>query len=61
MNSKEDASVIFRDAKIHNLTGPNHVWIVTEQALSANNVPTGILGLELHYSNNEREHIRVNS
>lgn len=41
------------------MTGPNHVWIVTEQALNANNVPSGVLGLELHYSNNEREHIRV--
>uniref|UniRef100_A0A336MEH8 Glutamate [NMDA] receptor subunit 1 n=1 Tax=Culicoides sonorensis TaxID=179676 RepID=A0A336MEH8_CULSO len=56
--NKEDASIIFRDAKLHNLTGPGHVWIVTEQALNANNVPPGVLGLELHYSNNEREHIR---
>uniref|UniRef100_A0A336KU67 Glutamate [NMDA] receptor subunit 1 n=1 Tax=Culicoides sonorensis TaxID=179676 RepID=A0A336KU67_CULSO len=47
-----------KDAKLHNLTGPGHVWIVTEQALNANNVPPGVLGLELHYSNNEREHIR---
>lgn len=51
--------MIFRDARAHNLTGSGHVWIVTEQALHANNTPPGILGLELNYSQRENEHIRV--
>lgn len=57
--SKEDASVIFRDAKAHNLTTSGHVWIVTEQALHANNTPYGVLGLELNFATSENEHIRV--
>lgn len=53
--------MIFRDATAHNLTGTGHVWIVTEQALSANNTPVGTLGLELNYANSEKEHIRVSN
>lgn len=57
-HSKEDASVIFRDAALYNMTDAGHVWIVTEQALFSNNVPIGTLGLKLN-NDNETEHIRV--
>lgn len=56
--SKEDATVIFRDAALYNMTDAGHVWIVTEQALFSNNTPAGTLGLKLN-NNNETEHIRV--
>ena len=56
--SKEDATVIFRDAAIYNMTDAGHVWIVTEQALFSNNTPVGTLGLKLN-NDNETEHIRV--
>lgn len=58
MFSKEDATVIFRDAAIYNMTDAGHVWIVTEQALFSNNTPIGTLGLKLN-NDNETEHIRV--
>lgn len=57
-SSKEDATVIFRDAAIYNMTDAGHVWIVTEQALFSNNTPIGTLGLKLN-NDNETEHIRV--
>ncbi len=57
--SKEDAFTIFRDAAAVNMTEAGHVWIVTEQALSANNTPDGVLGLQLVHANSEKEHIRV--
>lgn len=56
--SKEDATVIFRDAAIYNMTDTGHVWIVTEQALFSNNTPIGTLGLKLN-NDNETEHITV--
>lgn len=56
--SKDDAFTIFRDAAIYNMTDAGHVWIVTEQALQANNTPIGTLGLKLN-NDNETEHIRV--
>lgn len=59
LNSKDDAFVIFRDAALNNMTEAGHVWIVTEQALNANNTPDGVLGLQLNYANSEKEHIRV--
>lgn len=40
------------------MTEAGHVWIVTEQALSANNTPIGTLGLKLR-NDNESEHINV--
>lgn len=40
------------------MTDAGHVWIVTEQALQANNTPIGTIGLKLN-NNNETEHIRV--
>ncbi|CAO1443281.1 unnamed protein product [Diamesa serratosioi] len=55
--NKDDAFTIFRDAAIYNMTDAGHVWIVTEQALQANNTPIGTLGLKLN-NNNETEHIR---
>jgi ABC-type transport system substrate-binding protein len=58
--SKEDAQVIFRDAATYNMTGTGHVWIVTEQALFANNTPVGTLGLKLK-NDNETEHITVST
>lgn len=58
--SKEDAFTIFRDAAALNMTEAGHVWIVTEQALNANNTPDGVLGLQLVFANSENEHIRVN-
>lgn len=57
--SEEDSYVIFRDASQNNMTEAGHIWIVTEQALKANNTPIGVLGLKLNYANSENEHIRV--
>lgn len=56
--STDDAQVIFRDAALFNMTEAGHVWIVTEQALKANNTPDGVLGLHLEHSNKEKQHIR---
>ncbi|XP_058820957.1 glutamate [NMDA] receptor subunit 1 isoform X2 [Topomyia yanbarensis] len=56
--NSEDAHVIFRDAAQNNMTETGHIWIVTEQALQANNTPIGVLGLKLNYANNENAHIR---
>lgn len=41
------------------MTDAGHVWIVTEQALSANNTPDGVLGLQLEHVNSDNRHIRV--
>lgn len=39
---KEDAETIFRDAGDLNLTtGSEFVWLVTEEAMKANNLPIG--------------------
>ncbi|XP_053696942.1 glutamate [NMDA] receptor subunit 1 [Sabethes cyaneus] len=54
----DDAYVIFRDAAQNNMTETGHIWIVTEQALQANNTPIGVLGLGLNYATSENEHIR---
>ncbi|CAH0555800.1 unnamed protein product [Brassicogethes aeneus] len=55
---KNDAGVIFRDAAALNMTHAGYAWIVTEQALDADNVPEGIIGLKLVNSTNEKAHIR---
>lgn len=55
---KRDAQVIFRDAANMNMTDAGYAWITTEQALSAENVPEGILGLKLVNATNEKAHIR---
>lgn len=55
---KNEAKVIFRDAANMNMTDAGYAWIVTEQALEADNVPEGILGLKLVNATNEKAHIR---
>ncbi|PSN32579.1 Glutamate [NMDA] receptor subunit 1 [Blattella germanica] len=55
---KSDSEVIFRDAGLFNFTGVSYVWIVTEQVLEANNVPTGVLGLRLVNGTSEKDHIK---
>lgn len=55
--SKIDAEVIFRDAAARNMTEAGYVWIVTEQALDATNVPEGTIGLRLVNASNEMAHI----
>lgn len=55
---KKDASVIFRDAGQLNMTETGYVWIVTEQALDAANVPEGTLGLKLVNATAEQAHIQ---
>lgn len=55
--SKIDAEVIFRDAAARNMTEAGYVWIVTEQALNATNVPEGTIGLRLVNASNELAHI----
>jgi len=40
------------------MTEAGHVWILTEQALAANNVPEGALALRLKNATNEVEHIQ---
>ncbi|XP_066245158.1 glutamate [NMDA] receptor subunit 1 isoform X2 [Euwallacea similis] len=56
--NKNDAKVIFRDAANLNMTDAGYAWIVTEQALEADNVPEGILGLQLVNAADERAHIK---
>lgn len=56
--SKTDSEVIFRDAAALNMTEAGYVWIVTEQALEARNVPQGTLGLKLVNATSERAHIK---
>ncbi|KAL1491040.1 hypothetical protein ABEB36_011696 [Hypothenemus hampei] len=56
--NKNDAKVIFRDAAALNMTDAGYAWIVTEQALEADNVPEGILGLKLVNATNEKAHIK---
>lgn len=51
--------MIFRDAAALNMTEAGYVWIVTEQALNANNVPDGALGLRLLHAADEQKHLRV--
>lgn len=58
LHRKNDAEVIFRDAKVLHMTGEGYVWIVTEQALDAVNVPEGTIALRLVNSTNEVAHIR---
>jgi ionotropic glutamate receptor NMDA 1 len=57
-NSTEDAIIIFENASKLNMTGAGYVWLVTEQALSSNNVPEGVLGLKLINATDEKSHIK---
>ncbi|XP_046408094.1 glutamate [NMDA] receptor subunit 1 [Ischnura elegans] len=56
--SRTDAEVIFRDAALLNMTEAGYVWLVTEQALDAENVPVGTLGLRLVNATKERAHVQ---
>ncbi|KAI8437578.1 hypothetical protein MSG28_011864 [Choristoneura fumiferana] len=56
--SKTDAESIFRDATLLNMTTAGYVWVVTEQALDAENAPEGLLGLRLVNATNEHAHIQ---
>lgn len=49
--------MIFNDAANLNMTGAGYVWVVTEQALDASNVPDGLLGLKLINATQEKSHI----
>ncbi|KAI0233221.1 Glutamate [NMDA] receptor subunit 1 [Lamellibrachia satsuma] len=55
--SMEDAEKIYAKASAMNLTEPGNVWIVTEQALNAPNIPEGVLGLRLLNGDNTVAHI----
>ncbi|KAK7082411.1 Glutamate receptor ionotropic, NMDA 1, partial [Halocaridina rubra] len=55
--NKEDAGTIFHDASYMNMTGKGYVWVVTEQALSAQYVPPGTIGLKLVNASDEDAHI----
>lgn len=55
--SKRDSGRILHDAFYFNMTGEGYVWIVSEQALSAQYVPVGAIGLRLVNSTNEDAHI----
>ncbi|KAH9380360.1 hypothetical protein HPB48_014527 [Haemaphysalis longicornis] len=57
-SSADDATGIYSEVAFLNMTGPGYVWIVSEQALRAPNVPDGVLGLELVNASDERAHIR---
>ncbi|KAL3206747.1 hypothetical protein MRX96_039952 [Rhipicephalus microplus] len=54
----EDATGIYSEVAFLNMTSPGYVWIVSEQALRAPNVPDGVLGLELVNASDEKAHIR---
>jgi ionotropic glutamate receptor NMDA 1 len=56
--NREDAEVIFHEIGRLNMTSSGYVWIVSEQALEASNIPQGILSLVLKNSMNEEAHIR---
>ena len=50
-DSKEDAQELFPAAASMNLTDSDFVWLVTEQALTAHNVPLGRYHSDLKFSN----------
>lgn len=39
------------------MSGPGYVWIVTEQALEAKNIPDGVIGMRLKNGHNETIHV----
>ncbi|RWS17195.1 hypothetical protein B4U79_11248 [Dinothrombium tinctorium] len=53
-----DAQSIFIEVSRLNMTAPGYVWIVSEQALKATNVPDGVLALKLFNATNGVGHIR---
>ncbi|XP_074663065.1 glutamate receptor ionotropic, NMDA 1-like [Tubulanus polymorphus] len=56
--SKQDAETIFKDTSRLNMTQEGSVWILTEQAMNASNIPIGALGLKLQHGKNEEYHIK---
>uniref|UniRef100_A0AAN0N7N0 Glutamate [NMDA] receptor subunit 1 n=1 Tax=Polyphagotarsonemus latus TaxID=1204166 RepID=A0AAN0N7N0_9ACAR len=56
--NKEDAQSIFVDVNRLNLTQNGYVWLISEQALEATNVPNGALGIQAFNSTNESGYIR---
>lgn len=40
------------------MTGKGYVWLVTEEAMKASNIPVGSLGLKLKNTDNEIKHIK---
>ncbi|KAK3773341.1 hypothetical protein RRG08_023223 [Elysia crispata] len=55
--STEDAEVIYDDADKMGMISLDWAWIVSEQALAADNIPIGVLGVVLVDGNNEVRHI----
>uniref|UniRef100_T1L122 Glutamate [NMDA] receptor subunit 1 n=1 Tax=Tetranychus urticae TaxID=32264 RepID=T1L122_TETUR len=52
-----EAQSIFLEVLKLNMTLPGYVWIVSEAALRATNVPDGVLALQLFNANNRASHI----
>lgn len=52
-----EAQSIFLEVLRLNMTSPGYVWIVSEAALRATNVPDGVLALQLFNANNRASHI----
>lgn len=53
-----DAQSIFIEVNRLNLTESGYIWLISEQALRARNVPNGVLALQMFNSTNESGHIR---
>lgn len=53
-----DAQSIFVEVNRLNLTESGYVWLISEQALKASNVPNGVLALQMFNSTNESGFIR---
>ncbi|XP_015793842.1 glutamate [NMDA] receptor subunit 1 [Tetranychus urticae] len=56
--SREAAIKIFKEIERLNMTGYGYVWLVSEQALGAPNVPNGVIGPSLRNARDEASHIR---
>lgn len=54
---KEDAEVLFENASELDLTASDFVWLVSEEAMTAINVPVGVVGLHLINGSNEAAHL----
>lgn len=52
-----EAQSIFMEIRQLNMTDPGYVWIVSETALQAGNVPDGVLALRLFNASNGNGHI----
>ncbi|XP_045198002.2 glutamate [NMDA] receptor subunit 1-like isoform X2 [Mercenaria mercenaria] len=55
---KEDAEHLYHDAsELELTTDSDFVWLVSEEAMSAYNVPVGVIGLQLINGTNEAAHL----